>query len=388
MGIHTWTAMVITLLCMLCSLLTVSDSSSADVRDRENKLLNVFNIVTFPNDGCVSGGVYGVCYTASECSAKGGTSDGTCASGFGVCCKFSGTCGGTTSLNNTYFKSTDADTSPCTFTVCKCSSDICSIRLNFDTFSTDQPSSSFPAAPTSGGYGSSRGQCLTSQFQISNDGPAAPTICGTNTGYHMIVDAEDDCNEMSFTWTSTNTQTWNIQIMQISCDAEWRPPQGCLQYFTGTTGTINSYNWDGGRHLASQQYSNCVRTEAGYCSIGYEAHIADTDFQISGTTAANQVLQNTSPTACSYDYILIPQGAASAIATDATHRDRFCGDYLAPANPDPSITLSTAATGGAVYTRIQPFIVGVYFDGQEINTGGGTEEASAGFTLQYTQAAC
>ena len=36
------------------------------------KLLNVFNIVKFPNDGCNStSGSYGVCYTASECDTLG-----------------------------------------------------------------------------------------------------------------------------------------------------------------------------------------------------------------------------------------------------------------------------------------------------------------------------
>ena len=91
------------------------------VMRRDEKLLNVFNIVKFPNDGCTTAaGTYGVCYTASEClslsmeiessyahkifSSSGGSSSGTCASGFGVCCTFTGGCGGTTSINNTYFK--------------------------------------------------------------------------------------------------------------------------------------------------------------------------------------------------------------------------------------------------------------------------------------------
>ena len=34
----------------------------------------------------------------------GGAASGNCASGFGVCCLFTGTCGGTSSFNNTYFK--------------------------------------------------------------------------------------------------------------------------------------------------------------------------------------------------------------------------------------------------------------------------------------------
>ena len=76
------------------------------------------------------------------------------------------------------------------------------------------------------------------------------------------------------------------------------PPPGCTQYFTGAlsyldltcsenhgnisgaTGFIQSYNYAGGLHLANQDYSACVRTERGYCSIGYTATDA-TSFQIS-----------------------------------------------------------------------------------------------------------
>ena len=52
-------------------------------------VLSVFNIVKFNNDVCTAasgGSTFGTCYTASECTTLGGTSDGTCASSFGVCC--------------------------------------------------------------------------------------------------------------------------------------------------------------------------------------------------------------------------------------------------------------------------------------------------------------
>ena len=37
-----------------------------------------------------------------ECTSKGGTASGTCASSFGVCCVFSISCGATSSANNSY----------------------------------------------------------------------------------------------------------------------------------------------------------------------------------------------------------------------------------------------------------------------------------------------
>jgi hypothetical protein len=38
-------------------------------------------------------------------------------------------------------------------------------------------------------------------------------------------------------------------------------PEGCLQYFTGVSGTVYSYNFAGGMHLANQNYVNCIRYE-------------------------------------------------------------------------------------------------------------------------------
>ena len=49
-------------------------------------------------------------------------------------------CGETTSLNNTYFASrTSGDTSPCSLRVCRANTNICQIRLDFDTFNIEGP---------------------------------------------------------------------------------------------------------------------------------------------------------------------------------------------------------------------------------------------------------
>merc|ERR1711944_167438 len=76
----------------------------------------------------------GTCYTAEECSNKGGTNGGSCASGFGVCCTFTIGCGGSTSENCTYFEYSGSNTGACNARVCKLSSAICQIRLDLDTF--------------------------------------------------------------------------------------------------------------------------------------------------------------------------------------------------------------------------------------------------------------
>ena len=44
-------------------------------------------MVRFPNSVCAGNNGYnGTCYSAEECSSRGGSSGGSCANGYGVCC--------------------------------------------------------------------------------------------------------------------------------------------------------------------------------------------------------------------------------------------------------------------------------------------------------------
>ena len=49
-----------------------------------------------------------------------------------------------------------------------------------------------------------------------------------------------------------------------------RAPPDCVQWFTGTTGAVKSYNFAGSQLLQSQYYNNCIRTEKGYCGIQWK----------------------------------------------------------------------------------------------------------------------
>lgn len=64
-----------------------------------------------------------------------------------------------------------------------------SSRLNFDTFELAGPSTSKPGETAANG----RTQCQAAQFSVSSDAGSSPTVCGTNTGYHMIGPAT--CND-------------------------------------------------------------------------------------------------------------------------------------------------------------------------------------------------
>ena len=55
---------------------TAQPGQAKETSQRAERILNLFNIVTFPNDVCSSSSSdsdnkYGTCYAASECSAAG-----------------------------------------------------------------------------------------------------------------------------------------------------------------------------------------------------------------------------------------------------------------------------------------------------------------------------
>ena len=99
----------------------------------------------------------------------------------------------------------------------------------------------------------------------------APRLCGTNHGYHLYVEVGgEDCAQLSLTQGSiAATREWDITITQVVCPGQYlqynvvsdnvcldvaAPPLGCAQYFTGTTGTVYSYNYDSSFHLSNLDY--------------------------------------------------------------------------------------------------------------------------------------
>ena len=64
---------------------------------------------------------------------------------------------------------------------------------------------------------------------------------------------------------------WDIPLFIVTRNYKLaRAPSDCVQYFTGTSGNVQSYNFAGGQLLQSQDYTNCIRTEEGYCSIQWK----------------------------------------------------------------------------------------------------------------------
>merc|ERR1712038_1522137 len=206
-------------LLFLFSVSLVSCEDDEEVRDP--KLISTFQIVRFPNDPCVgTNSRNGTCYTSQECSSKSGTSAGSCADGFGVCCTFIiNTCGSTSSENLTVWQSpTTVTTGSCPLTICPISDDICSLRLDFTTFTLTGPSTLSlanvrrrlgqpfhdhdDAQDATALQGSAfTTNCFVDDFYVTSPSPSStpPAICGTETGQHMYVEADTDrCNMLRF----------------------------------------------------------------------------------------------------------------------------------------------------------------------------------------------
>jgi len=264
---------------ILYSLISITYSSN-----KTNKALSVFTVVRFPNEVCQSSttGRNGTCYTASECTSRGGSSSGSCASSFGVCCVFEKSCGaGNIAENCTYFTSSSrAAGSSCSLTICKAGSDVCQLRLDFETFALTNPTTRLgiaaPAAAIVGTYSAINwGNCETDFFSVTvPGGKAPPLICGENGGQHIYVPASDECNVLSSffgTGTTTTTSAFTIKVTQVKCNSKKQAPENCLQYLTAATGTFETFNYQnaGGNHLANQDYCTCIRSDRSACTICY-----------------------------------------------------------------------------------------------------------------------
>lgn len=279
------------ILAQFCDVIALEFSEQSNIANsaREKKILNVFSVVRFPNTFCIGDNSRnGTCFTDTECAQRGGTAAGSCALGYGVCCTFIFGCGRTSSQNCTYFESTGGEVGQCRFRICPCSDNICQLRLDFETFVLNQPDTSLISSSVNAGGQdiSTATQCIIDRFSVTNPGGnAPPTICGSNTGQHMYVDASDACNDLGFNLGAAGsvvTRSWRIKITQYSCDFNNLAPEGCTQYFSGaTTDIVQTYNFQGGQHLADQNDLICVRREARNCRICWTT-TAEGDFETSG----------------------------------------------------------------------------------------------------------
>lgn len=354
--------------------------------DAAKRFLSLFTIVSFKNDVCTStSGNNGTCYSSNDCSTLGGTSSGTCASGFGVCCLFTATCGASTAVNGTYFQnegypSTFDSVGSCQLTINKCSDSVCQLRLDFTNMVLAQPESTDH-------------KCNDDQFIVSGGAPV-PAICGTSSGAHMYVDMGLSSNSPVVLTVVTSGQSFSrsfsVKVTQIECNSLAKAAEGCLQYFTGVSGQVFSFNYNDatGLQLSDTDYSICVRMERNFCGIQYTACPDTTNspaqsFSVTGGSPAQGSVVGTQ---CSTDWITIPcatntNDPTTQSGTPVVCVDRICGEVF------NSATTSSGSPSVPVYSFSKPFHIYVHTDSLE-GSSSPAESSNRGFCLNFVQQPC
>jgi len=363
---------------------------------REEKAFSLFNVVTFQNDACTStsittqsGARSGQCFTAEECTAKGGTASGGCAMGFGTCCLFTQTtCGGQVDNNCTHIQNDGFPTAltgtaqaalpNCNYQINKAQADVCSLRLDFLTFNTQ--AGDFGAATAT--VMDSLGACRDTFSVVTNtNGGDTPVVCGQNDGEHMYIDigpSETATTTIGFTFMAlAATRSWEIKVTQLECGNPMTPPDGCLQWHTGSAGQLTTFNYAGNAlHLADQNYNICIRQEMGMSCTVYTVCAAiagqGLPYSLSNQDPAGAAASamGFSDFQCSEDFIEI--SGSSEVCGAATLTNKYCGDVLT------TETATAATLNNPICDCTLPFRVGIHTDGVMDATPAVNEDTDAG----------
>lgn len=345
-------------------------------RPRWFSLDELFRMLTEGGGGqCVGGeGRVGVCMLRRNCHRLGGTPTATCAFGYGNCCiaAMRNDCGWEATRNRTYWSSPGPGSqvvttgATCVLKVRKLSNNICSIRLNFSRFSLTPPN---------------EGNCLRDHLAVSgqNINNFIPKLCGENSGQHMYIDVDTVPGPVELRINTVGSgfdREWEIEVTQIECNSPYRPPNNCLQYFTGSQGTFSSFNYVPNlpsQYLNNLNYATCIRKEAGFCSIVY------TTTPTSATQSFELVNFVISPTGVATS--VVPAGEAGIGLIQCPDDfvivagTRLCGDRLNDGSAVPTRT----DNGPVTDTTNGPFIVQFRSNGQN---------AGQGYQLTYQQIPC
>ncbi|XP_018024185.1 uncharacterized protein LOC108679948, partial [Hyalella azteca] len=230
-----WTSLALT-----SSSAVLPAMESFQEKQAETKSKWTRDIVTVLPDPCTTNsGTAGICYKQRDCDDLKGTGDGDCALGVGVCCTFTyqgcyqnAENGAAVFQNPSYPASEPGVYSSCPLNVKPANKNVCQIRLDFGAFTLAGPDN--------------EGVCTQDSFTVTGASSTIPTICGENSGQHLYLDVTPGfVNVLLDVKTSTPNTRWQISVTQIDCtsSSSIQAPSGCLQYYTGSTGTIKSFNY-------------------------------------------------------------------------------------------------------------------------------------------------
>ena len=108
------------------------------------------------------------------------------------------------------------------------------------------------------------------------------------TSFPVYVEASNACNDLLFhigdhgIGAEISTRQWSIKVTHLECTHPLLAPNGCTQYYFGAnTGSVKTFNYDAGIHLAEQNQNICFRRERGFCRLCFSVAQAG-DFEVTG----------------------------------------------------------------------------------------------------------
>ncbi|XP_037942625.1 uncharacterized protein LOC119675491 [Teleopsis dalmanni] len=245
------------------------------IKNKSKGFLSLFEVIKFENSKCeVEMGdirtMHGVCYHEFECKSLGGIPTESCAGGVGVCCIFLTSCGDSTNEAVVYFESPNYPNPVREMMICvlivNLRKNVQQLRLDLLMFEINRPTD---------------GDCIDDQFIVSgqNINFAVPVLCGINTGEHIYIHVgnslENKIYLSFFAKVPTGGRSFNIKITQLEDNLA---PEGCLQYYTDTTGVVKSFNYDiegtivenkEATYLNNLNYAICMQRAKDYCTVTY-----------------------------------------------------------------------------------------------------------------------
>ncbi|XP_049845617.1 uncharacterized protein LOC126298360 [Schistocerca gregaria] len=294
-------------------------------------------------------GTTGVCYPEEECEQLGGLSLASCDDQHRVCCLVEKSCRNVTSEVVSYFvnpsyPNPDRAGTFCDFRIDVLDEDICQVRMDFEQFSLSGPHRTL-------------GICRNDRFIVTTslpNGIGLSELCGENGGQHIYVPVDAAIGSASVSimimTSGIKPYQWRIRATQINCkeNVNLAAPQGCLQYYTELSGSIQSFNYyhGQGHYQSNLDYSICILRSPNTCRVEYR-QVEDSIFWINSADSEylEENIGRAGTASCdltTHDYLHIPdgRGATSDDYDDETQlhddpssfstssSDKFCGRSL------------------------------------------------------------
>lgn len=226
----------------------------------------------------------------------------------------------------------DAKSQTYDYTIRAYSTKVCQLRIDFIYLELDQPTNSRRAFA----------YCAGDRLSIKG---LNFDLCGrlVNTHVYVPFDAQRLTDEvvLNFQTGSSTLAMWNMEVNQIECSHkaalvtwdERQAPDGCLQYFYQTSGSVESFNY-GKTYMGNTHYAICFNRNYNENAV---LELTEIDFEMDGNGATpgfdGDCLDPEGDTANNKkDYIAIPFAEVTdpkaTAAPFTTYHSLFCLDSL------------------------------------------------------------